>query len=178
MLDVLPERERIDVSLAIRRVVEFDLRNLRLKLAIGDEVKIVALRVPRGIVSVEHVVGDFARLAVGGAPDPDGGEAVRVFVVTESQIVAARRPGVVTHLTMRRVGNLNHLLIGERDDVDLSVLVRKSDALAVGRPLRLVTHGAAAAGDLLGGFQSVLRTDVQLLFAAHVGDESDAGAVG
>ena len=79
---------------------------------------------------------------------------------------------------MRRIGNFDHLAIGERDDINLPILVAESDSFAVRRPLRLITHGAAAARDLFGGFQAVLRHDVQLFFAAHVGNESDARTVG
>src|SRR5439155_17220194 len=105
-------------------------------------------------------------------------------------IISARRPGVIANLAVRRVGNLNQLAIRQRDDIDLAILIGKSNALAVRRPLGLITHGAPstprglpawgprpAAGDLLGGLQTILRCDIQLLFAAGVGDVSDAAAI-
>ncbi len=47
MLHVLAQGERVDVPGAIGGVVKFDLRNLRLKLAVGEKVKIVSLPDPR-----------------------------------------------------------------------------------------------------------------------------------
>ena len=81
MLDVLAQSHRVDVGVAIRRVVEFDLGNLRCKLAIAEEVEIVALRIPGRTVGIEHVVGDPAHLPVGGAPDVDRGEAAAWILV-------------------------------------------------------------------------------------------------
>ena len=123
MLYILAQRERVNVRLAISCVVKFDLRNLWLKLAISEKVEIVSLRIPGGTVSIKHVVGDFAHLAVRGVPNTNRREAIGVIVVTESQIISTRRPGVIANLTVRSIRNLNQLAIGERDDVELSILI-------------------------------------------------------
>src|SRR5258705_103445 len=62
-------------------------------------------------------VGDFAHLAVRRVPNANCRETIGVVVVTESQIISTRRPGVVANLTVRSVRNFNQLAIGERDHV-------------------------------------------------------------
>src|SRR6266550_5375162 len=131
MLHILAQGDCIDVGRAIRGIVKLNLRNLWLKLAIGKEVDIVTLWIPGGTVSIKHIICDLAQLAVAGAPDIDGGEAIRTFIETESKVVAARRPAVITNLTMGSVGNLDHLAIGQCDDINLSVLIRKGNALTI-----------------------------------------------
>ena len=76
MLHILTQSHRVDVGGAISRIVELNLRNLRRKLAIAQEVEIVSLRIPGRIVGIEHVVGNAVDLPVRGAPDVDGGEAI------------------------------------------------------------------------------------------------------
>src|SRR6185437_9328515 len=113
MLYVFSQCEGIDVGLAISCVVKLNLRNLWLKFAIGEKVEIVPLRIPGGTVSIKHIVGDFTHLAVGRVPNTNCRKAIGVVVVTESQIISTRRPGIVTNLTVGRVGNFNQLAIGE-----------------------------------------------------------------
>src|SRR5438128_9107262 len=107
-----------------------------------------SLRIPRGTGGIEHIVRHPTELPVCRTPDIDRRETLGIVTHAEGQIVAARRPGVVTNLTVRVIGNFNHLAIGERDDIDLAILVAKGDAFAVRGPLRLITHGTAATRDL------------------------------
>ena len=94
-----------------------------LKLAIGQEIEIVSLGIPGGTVSIEHVVSNLAHLAVRKVPNTNCRETIGIVVVTESQIISARCPGVSTNLTVRSRRNFNHLAIGKRDDVELPILV-------------------------------------------------------
>ncbi len=101
MLNVFTQRQRVDVTVAIRRIVEFDGRNLGRELATADEVEIVTLRIPYRIPRVEIFIGHAVQLVLGGAPDINmrhpafgGGHA-------EREKGAARRPGIIANLTTR-----------------------------------------------------------------------------
>ena len=69
MLHVFAQSHCIDVRIAIRRIVAFNVRNLRREFAIADEVEIVARRIPNRIESIEHLIGHAMDLAIGSAPD-------------------------------------------------------------------------------------------------------------
>ena len=58
MLHIFAQSHRVNVRVPISRIVEFDVGNLRRELAIADVVKIVSLRIPDRIESIECVVGD------------------------------------------------------------------------------------------------------------------------
>ena len=116
-------------------------------------------------------------LIVGGAPHVDREKPLPVDGHAEREIVAARRPDIIANLVARRLDDLGHLLVGHRHDEDLAVFVTERDPLSVSRPVRLITHGTAAGGDLRRRFRSILRHDVEFFLAAHVGNESDLRTV-
>ncbi len=75
MLNILTKTHRVDVGVAICRIVKFNLGNLWSKLTIAEEVEIVSLRIPRRIVGIEHVIGNPVELSVRGVPDVHRREA-------------------------------------------------------------------------------------------------------
>src|SRR5205807_10653038 len=97
MLNVLTQGHRIDVSTAIGRVVELNLRDLRREFAIADEIQIVALRIPNRIHRIEHVVSDSMDLTVCGAPNMNLRHSVSIRGHAESEVVAARRLAVIAN---------------------------------------------------------------------------------
>ena len=168
MLDVFAQGHCVDVRVPIRGVIEFNVRDLGGEFAVADEIEIVALRVPGWIERIEHLIRYPADFPIRGAPNMDLRKAVSVRGHAEGEIVAARRPHIVANLITRCIDNLGHLSIGESYDKDLSILVAKGYPFAVGGPFRLITHGAAAVGNLLRRLRTVLRNQIELLFAAHV----------
>ena len=62
MLNVLTQSDSVDVRDFVRRIVEFDIGDLRRKLAVAQIVEIVALRVPRRVRFIEALVGDATQL--------------------------------------------------------------------------------------------------------------------
>ncbi len=89
----------------------------------------------------------------------------------------ARRPGVVLDLAARRVDDLRQRLVGDLHDVDAAVLVAERDPRPVRRPGRRVAERLAALRERLRLAGAVLRDDVELVLARHVGHEGDAPAV-
>ncbi len=90
MFDVFAQSHRIDVRVAIRRIVEFKGRNLGREFAVADEVEIVPLRIPNRIERVEHLVSDALKFVFGGAPNVNLGKAVAACGHAESEKVAPR----------------------------------------------------------------------------------------
>src|SRR5262249_442126 len=125
------QSHRVNVRVAIRRVVEFNVRDLGRELAIADEIEIVAGRIPNWIERIEHLIGHAVDLAVRPAPDVNLRKAIAVRGVAEGQEIAGWRPDVIANLSAWRVDNLRHLLVGQGDDEDLSVFVAESNAFAV-----------------------------------------------
>ncbi len=83
----------------------------------------------------------------------------------------------VAELAAPLVGDLGDRAVGEAHHVELAVLVGEGDALAVGRPLRVVAEGVAAVGDLPRRAGAVLGDDVELVLAVGVGEVGDLRAV-
>src|SRR5438105_8318711 len=68
ILNIFAQSQRVNVRVAIRSVVEFNVGNLRREFAIADEVEIVALWVPCRIECIKGSFSHTADLIVGGAP--------------------------------------------------------------------------------------------------------------
>src|SRR6202140_1724417 len=132
MLNVFTQRHRIDIRVATRRIVEFDIRDLRRELAITDEVEITTLRVPDRIERIEDALSNTTHFVVGRVPDIHRSGSVWTHRHRESEIVTAWRPNIIANLTAGRIDDLDHLSIRERHDPNLAVLVAESDALSVG----------------------------------------------
>src|SRR5689334_18598104 len=130
MLHVFAQRHRIDLSRAIRGEVKLHARKLWQVFTVAVEEEIVALRIPRRVVRVAALRRYASQLSIRRTPNVDRRELVLVRH-REYKIVAARRPDVITHLATTRVGDLGDFAIGERDDVNLAVLVAERETLPV-----------------------------------------------
>ena len=117
MLDVPAQGQCVDAGLAIDQVVPLERAELRRELPVGQVVEVVAVRIPRRVPLVEELVRDPMQGAVGEAPDPDGAELGGVGH-RERQVAAAGRPDVVAQRTARLVGDVDHLLRLDVDDVE------------------------------------------------------------
>ncbi len=99
MLDVFAQSHRIDICVAVCRIVEFDIRDLGGELAIADVIEITALRIPDGIERIEIGVGHPMHFVVGSTPNVNRCISIRSYGHAESEVVAARRPRVIANLS-------------------------------------------------------------------------------
>src|ERR1044072_4782451 len=103
------------------------------KLPITQEVEIVALRIPRGVVGVEVIFSNVSELPVIRTPNKHRRELVLIDH-REREEVSARRPRVITNLTTRRIRHFNNLAIRERAQIKLAIFIAERDSFSVGRP--------------------------------------------
>ena len=100
MLDIFPQSHRVDVSRAISCIVEFNIRKLRREFSVTQEIEIVALWIPCGIVGVEVVVSYTMQLAIVRIPNKHGRKLILIRH-REREEVSSRRPRVIANLTAR-----------------------------------------------------------------------------
>ena len=93
-------------------------------------------------------------------------------------MTALGRPGVIVDAATGIFGDGSDFFVVERQDIEFVFCVAEGDALAIGRPERLLKHGVKAVGLLFGLAGAVLTDRVKLFFTVEVGDEQDFRAVG
>src|SRR5262249_20694380 len=130
-LHVLTQSHRVEVHIAVCRIVEFNVRNLGCELALAGEIEITAGRIPDWTPRIEHIVGDAVQLVISGVPNKERRKTTAPRGHAEREIVSGWRKDVVANLSAWRVGNFSHLLVSERDDVQLPVFVTERDALSI-----------------------------------------------
>src|SRR5579863_7119972 len=106
-------------------------------------------------------------LSIGRTPDVNTGQ-LRWFIHGKGQISTVGGPWVGGNPSARVLRNLYDLLVVQRDDKELAILVAKGDPLAVRRPTELVQHCMQPVRELLRFTQSVLVDQVQFVFAVRV----------
>src|SRR5687768_13932459 len=89
MLNIPAQTHSVDVSVAIRGIVEFNLRNLRGEFTITKKEEIVTLRIPCGVVGIEHVFRDAAYFAIGCVPNVHRRKTTSRDCHTECKIVSS-----------------------------------------------------------------------------------------
>ncbi len=111
-------------------------------------------------------------LTVVNAPDVDGPKAVRI-AQGESQVPTVLRPRVVAQISAGIPGNLRDLFAIKGQNKKFSILVGKSDALAIGGPFGSVKHGLKTVRQLLRVAGALLIGEVDFVLTIEIGDECD-----
>ncbi len=161
-------------------VHELDGAERVVELAVGHEVEIAAVRIPRRQAVVGHVAGDLVALGVGQGIEVDGVEAVgRRLVVSDPLGVGAPDAGdEVAEALVLAVVHLDQFLLLDVDVVQVHRRVGQQQLLAVRAPGEVLVPDPRTLGQLGRLALAVRRPEVDLVFTAGVREVGDPLAVG